>query len=250
MLYSISKWNLPYFSKGRTILSFADWLLSYWMYIILGLSLAFLPYVSKISSYYSTLIHEIGHGVSSLNPVGGLGGISLSPDSSGENRVSYKGGLLFIPIRIGSLMAGYAAPIYAGLFFLVTTVFNLGDVFKWVISIICILTLLAIRNLFGALIIIIHAAFWGCIVFLDILPLYPVLVSLGVILLARGIHDYIQVAGYSFISRHKGLGTDFDLLQQEFFLPRQVWFVVFTVFHTTVLFFALSILITMNIYSS
>lgn len=217
-------------------MTFNEWVSEYWIWALLGLALAFLPYVRKASTYYSTLIHEIGHGVSSLNPVGGLGGISISPDSSGENQVSYRsGGLLFIPIRIGSLMAGYAAPIYAGILFIATTVLDLGDVFRWVISIICALTLLAIRNLFGALIILLHAAFWAGMVFFDILPLYPTLTVLGFILISRGFHDYFQVAKYSFVPKYKGLGTDFDLLQQEFLLPRQVWFVLFTVGHSIIL---------------
>lgn len=223
-------------------MNFIEWVESYLLWAILGIALAFLPYVRKISTYYSTLIHEIGHGISSLNPTGGLGGISIKPDSSGENMVSYRGGgLFFIPIRIGSLMAGYAAPIYAGIFFIATTIFDIGYVFKWIIAIVCVLTLLAIRNLFGALIILIHAGVWAAIIFLDFIPLYPTLTVLGLILISRGLSDYVEVCKYSFVPKYKGMGTDFDLLQQEFLLPRQVWFVLFTVGHTIGIFLLLII---------
>lgn len=218
-----------------------EWVRTYWIWILVGLALAFVPYIKKPAIYYSTLIHEIGHGISSLNPTGGLGAISLNPDSSGENMVTYRGGgLFYIPIRIGSLMAGYAAPIYTGLLFLLVTIFDIQTFFKWAVCIVCVLTIFAIRNLFGALIILLHAAFWGVMVFIEPIPLNQVLVVLGMMLLCRGLNDYLTVGKYSFVPKYKGLGTDFDLLQQEFFLPRWVWFTLFTLFHTAMLVFGIA----------
>lgn len=213
-----------------------EMLATHWVAITVGVLLAFLPYVRKASSYYSTLIHEIGHGVSALNPTGGLGGISLRPDTSGENQVSYRsGGLFYLPIRVASLMAGYAAPIYVGALFYLVAIFELDEIFKYVMLIVCALTLLAIRNLFGALVILLHACFWVITLIFGLVPLTPALITLGTILLARGLLDVVGVTKYSFVPKYKGMGTDFDLLQDEFFLPRQVWCVLFYITHITLI---------------
>lgn len=219
-----------------------------WIAVLCALVFAFVPGLRAISRYYSTLVHELGHGMLSLNPLGGMGGIKIKPDSSGENMVSYRGNFLtYFPIRVASLMSGYAAPIYSGLLMVVLAFHNQLQVFTWVILIISALSVFAIRNLFGGLVILLHAAFWVAVLILlpHVADPAPVVFSVGLVLLLKGFQDLFEVTKYVFVSKYSDLGTDFHILRDEFFLPRQFWYVLFLAIHTTILFFGIGLLLSL-----
>lgn len=215
-----------------------EFLINNWILILVAAFLSFVPGVRVMSQYYSTLVHEFGHGVLSGNPLGGLGGIKIRPDTSGENSVSYSGNIFtYGPVRIVSLMSGYAAPIYTGLIMLVLVGHGQIQILSWAIFIVTLLSFFAIRNLFGGLVILLHAIFWIIVFFVvpHIGNPASVIITVGLILLIKGFQDLIEVTKYVFVSKYKDMNTDFHILRTEFVLPRQVWYVMFLALHTCVL---------------
>ena len=216
--------------------------------LIVGvLAVVFIPFVSKVPEWFATLVHEIGHGVIAI-PFGGfIGGIKVNSDGSGSADTKYAGGLLYKPVRIISLLMGYAFPVYIGIALLISAYYENTSVGGWILGIMGILVLFCIRNLFGLLIVIGYEALFVTFFVLNVGDTLTFMTFVGLLFIVRGLIDFIMVAPLVFGEDTDEDETDFHLLRDEALLPRQFWYVFFILFHGIILHFFFTNIFTFSI---
>lgn len=215
------------------------------VFTIIGvLAFIFVPYIRKVAEWFVTIIHEVGHGLFSLLTGGGISGISLHKDGSGATNTTHRVGLFTWFSRSIVLFAGYATPIYLGVFMLLMTANGNGQAMFYVLVGLGVLTLIFIRNLFGIIIMFLYFATLaaGLLLFQGVyIPIF--VVFFGMLFVLRGIYD-LGVAGYLvfFIGRNDPnfQRSDFHILADEsfFHIPEQVWFVFYILLNAAAVFFA------------
>lgn len=199
------------------------------LWVSLGVALAcvFIPYVGKVSEWFSTIIHEVGHAVTSLITGGGIHSIKLRANGSGETNTLSSVGFFSWFRRIFVLFSGYSAPLYLGLFLLWAVKSGHTQIAFYVVLGTAILTLIFIRNFFGILIVLLYFGYLALNLFINNGALMSVgLVLLAFILIARGIVDLVEAARIVFSGQGN---SDFDFMAQSTFItiPAQVWYVVY-----------------------
>lgn len=200
----------------------------------------FVPYIRKIAEWFVTIIHELGHGISALLLGGGIRGIKLHADGSGLTETSHNLNIFFRLVNRIVLLMGYAFPVYLGIALLIAAMGDLIDLGVWVLIGMGVLTLIFIRNLFGLLIVAIYflTVFGVLIMHLHVDTVF-LLLFMGMLFTVRGIYDIIMVAKMVFLGTSEG-ASDFDLLAETSWFPAQVWYVIFILLHSFVIFWALS----------
>lgn len=145
-------------------------------------------------------------------------------------------------VRILNLFAGYSAPVYLSLFFILCASNDWLLAAKIALGAMCILIVLFIRNAFGFLMALCFAALNFVMNYLlaDYFPEY--ILTLAFILLIRGIIDIYMAGKWTF--GRKLESSDFVLASDELFGPPQLWYVLFCLFHIPVM--ALSMLILLS----
>lgn len=209
-----------------------------WTYLaVFGVVLVcvFVPYIRKVSEWFVTIIHEFGHALTALLLGGGINGIKLHADGSGVTITKQARGLFYKLFRRIILFAGYSFPLYIGIALMVTVVTNNVSVGMVILLVMGLLTFIFLRNWFGLVIILIYFAvlfvFWQFHTVLD--EKYLVL-FMSMLFIIRGAYDIVMVAKLVF-RREVTDESDFHLLANESWLPRQVWYVIFVLFQLIVI---------------
>lgn len=200
--------------------------------VTFGILFTILPGVRQAAQWFTTLVHEVGHAVIAL-PFGGKPeAITLRLNGSGQADVAYAGGLLFKPVRVASLLAGYGAPLYLGLLLPLLVMTGQGMWAGVILAGLGVFSLLVIRNLAGFLIILLYGVLAATAVMLSAHPVGVfVIITYSTVLLLRGVMDYVG-AGRMVFAVDVDLVTDFHLLQQEvWFSHRYVWYVFSILLH-------------------
>ena len=202
-----------------------------YIYIVLGaLAFAFIPGVSRISNWFTTIVHETGHGLMSIILPGiKLGSFRLHNNGSGETGSFHAYNPFSRLSRIIELFAGYSFPIYLGISLIVSA--TLFDNTKFGIIALAgmgVLMLLYIRNWFGIVILVVYFAFlfaWYAMAG-HVLNSHYVIIFMGATFLIRGICDIITAAKLVYGDYPEAV-TDFHLLQEAAFFPAKAWFVIY-----------------------
>lgn len=200
--------------------------------MLFGALFTFVPGIRRVAQWFTTLVHEAGHALIAV-PFGGRPqAIQLRLNGSGQADVAYAGGLLFKPVRIVSLLAGYASPLYLGLMLPWLIVSGHGSVAGFLLAGLGIFSLFAIRNAAGFLIILLYGLMAAIAVMFSAHPLgVAVMFAYASILFIRGVLDLIS-AGRLVFGVTLSEDTDFHLLQTEvFFIHRYVWYVLAVLLH-------------------
>lgn len=95
--------------------------------------LCVIPHVKYVPEMLSTLVHEVGHGVSVLPFGGSLPKIKIMLNTSGEAESSYARvpRLLTLPTQIVHIFSGYSAPIFVGIFFICSALGFTTEISGW-----------------------------------------------------------------------------------------------------------------------
>ena len=201
------------------------------------LALVFVPFISKVAEWFVTLIHELGHGLVTLPFGGRLGGIHLESDGSGSTNMQYRGGIFYKPVRILSLLMGYAFPVYLGLALLIIAYYRNAVLGGWILGVIGIILLFSIRNLFGLFIVLAYEVlfvlfFWTGMATDSTLGY---ILFAGFLFTIRGLIDIVMVGIMVFSDDPEDDSTDFHLLEEEAIFVPQFWYIYFIVSHTITL---------------
>jgi hypothetical protein len=205
------------------------------------LALVFVPFISKIAEWFVTLIHELGHGLIAIPFGGRIGGIHLESDGSGSANLEYVGGIFYKPVRMFSLLMGYAFPVYLGLVLLLTSYYNNVFLGACILGAIGVILLFSVRNLFAFFVVLAYEAlfvlfFWtgmGTEITLSFI------LFVGFLFTLRGLIDIIMVGTIVFSDDTGDDYTDFHILEDEIFFNPKFWYVFFILSHglTLTLFF-------------
>lgn len=204
--------------------------------LLISAAIVFVPFVSRISKYITTLIHEIGHGIVAIPFGGRISKIKLHHDGSGETESKY-GWFLYHPVRLVSLLMGYGAPIYVGLALLIASYHNQPLVSLWILGVAGLLALIAIRNLFGLVVVLSYNLFIIYLIFTNnnLADISAPVVVVALVLILRGILDVVHAGKTVFDDDADNDETDFHLMEDEMILPPKFWFILFVVFHVIVI---------------
>lgn len=202
---------------------------------LLAIMLLVVPKLNYVAKSLGTIVHELGHAFVVMPFGGRLQGIKLQANTEGEAIVSIpRYPFPFYQIlRIINLFAGYGAPIYLSLGLFAGFIFNKPTVLMVILGVMSLVILLFIRNLFGLLIALSFVAINA--VFILLLPQFLTLYALGLsfILLIRGCTDIFNIARWTF--GDKLPSSDFVFASEELGGSPKLWFVLFCVFHLSVL---------------
>ena len=208
--------------------------------LLAAVALVAVPFISKVAEWMATLVHEVGHGIIAI-PFGGRTSIKVASDGSGSADTEYSDSLLFKPVRIFSLLMGYAFPIYVGIALLISAYYNMPIIGAWILGVIGVILIFSIRNIFGFLLVLGYsAAFFVFFIMNNFLDDMAFVIFMGIVFLIRGIMDFIFVAPLVFGEDNDEAETDFHILQEEALLPPQFWYVFFVLLHGGIIFFFLT----------
>ena len=203
--------------------------------IIIALVVAFTPKVKYVAQILGTITHELGHAIVVMPFGGKLKGIKLRLNTEGEAVVSLPRYAFpwYHLLRIVNLFAGYGAPLYMSLLLYVSVAHKWDIALNVVFALMSIIVLLFIRNWFGLLIALSFAAVNALFIFLlpDYMDAYAI--TIGVILLVRGLTDIYDAARWTF--KNKLERSDFTLASEELHGSPQLWYILFCIFHVIVL---------------
>lgn len=201
-----------------------------------------IPYVRRVSEWFVTIVHEVGHGVTALLLGGGINGIKLHQNGGGLTETRLSLGFFFRIINRIVLFAGYSFPIYLGISLFLTAAS--GNITYGVIVLVTLglLTLIFIRNLFGIVIVVVYAAtlfsLWSL---QDVFEPKYVIAFFGLLFCVRGILDLIRAGIYVF-NFDIDVETDFDILADSSWFPAKFWYITYLLTQTVIvlifLFFA------------
>ena len=197
--------------------------------LLVGLVLPFVPFVGRAARIAATITHEVGHAVVVVPFGGRIRRIELHADGSGEAWVQLgrvPGGIRWL-VRVGNLLAGYSAPLWAGVL-LVTGVLH-GS--RWlpvvVLGVVGVVALLFVRNWFGLLVVAGFdvLALWVALQPSDATVL--VVAAVGAAFVADGLRSVVQVARWLLTGAR--VQTDFHIAAAEMRAPAALWFLLFLV---------------------
>jgi hypothetical protein len=175
---------------------------------------------------FTTLVHELGHAVAALLTGRVVHGIRIRRNHSGDAASSGRGARG----TVISGVLGYPAPAIVGAAQLWSVFNGYTAIALFVGGVVLLLTLLVIRNLFGALVVLVSAGVAAAL-WLYASPQtqgYALLV-LGLALLVGSVRGLITVIGVH-VGRRDQIGTsDAYLLSRRTGVPSAVWLTIFVV---------------------
>lgn len=187
--------------------------------VVIAIALAVPRVTWRWFGLFTTLVHELGHAFPALATGRFVHGIRIRADHSGS--ASSSGSWLS---SVVSGFAGYPAPALVGMA-LIRSVFAGYSTAAFAVStVIVLLTLLFIRNLFGVLVVVATAAtsaafwLWGS----TEMQVCALLV-LAVVLLVGGVRGVVNVTSVYIGRREELESSDAYLLFRRTGLPSPVW---------------------------
>jgi len=199
--------------------------------VLLAALLVFLPKVSKITQYISTLFHEVGHVIASFVTGGGASSIHIRMDTSGVAGTSHKVGVGGLFSRTVTLLSGYATPVNYGAVLIGLSFTPWVDVGIGIIIAFSVIALLLIRNLFGFLVTSSFLALLGLLIFLPIPVTHAqIVLFFGSLVFLNGVRDVIKIAPHVAKSRvREEEMSDFHILASTSLFPPLGWFIIFCI---------------------
>lgn len=206
-------------------------------------ALFLLPRAQAVSTFLTTLVHELGHGLVVLPffPLGGrMGTIRIEATGEGQGTVSYPGypKILGFLVRLINLLIGYASPLYVGFTLLLWTVNGMIGYAAPTLAVIALMGVLFVRGWFGWLssltLFIISIALLNSVSY-DFIT--QVITFVAVTLIIGGALDLFNVAAHSFGFGEPLTETDFDIAAEELLwgaVSAQGWFIIFLALHTAI----------------
>lgn len=196
-------------------------------FIILGVILTVIPLTGKGLNHIVTLIHELGHALSSIILRGEIKSIRIEPDGSGSTISGHALTVGYKFNRILVLLSGYSFPLFLGVALLAIAFIN-PIINFWILGILALMSLLFIRNLFGLFIVLIFVAS-TLTLFIPELPLPFVPAFLGSLIFVGGWKDLILISKAVWIK--KAQDSDFNLLEGETGVNAKFWVVFFYIYN-------------------
>lgn len=176
----------------------------------------------KFLNHFVTVFHEVGHAVAALLTGGGVNSIKVNSDGSGVTMSSQKIAPGHTVKRLIGLLSGYSFPIASGFLIVFFTLFSLPVAALVTFAVICLISLLFIRNIFGAFIVLILCGASAALYFYfpDVFTVF--LATTALYMIVAGLHDLWLV------SRHvkRSEGSDFTLMRDELHIALIVGVVV------------------------
>jgi hypothetical protein len=173
---------------------------------------------------FTTLVHELGHAFAAVLSGRVVHGIRIRRNHSGDALSSGRG--TFGTVVSGVL--GYPAPALVGAAQLWSVFNGYTAIALFAGGLVLLLTLLVIRNLFGALVVLasvaVSAALW--VYATPEVQSYALLV-LGVALLVGAVRGLVTVIGVHVRRRDQLLTSDAYLLYRRTGVPSVVWLAIF-----------------------
>ena len=180
---------------------------------------------------FTTLVHELGHASAAVLTGRFVHGIRIRRDHSGDALSSGRG-------EFGAVVSGifgYPAPAIVALGLLWSVFHGYSALALLVGGIVLILTILVIRNLFGAIVVLISAAISAALWFYlsPVVQSYALLV-LGISLLVGSVRGLLSVIGVHLRGVHlrdRALlsSSDAYLLARRTGVPSFFWLTLFTI---------------------
>jgi len=174
---------------------------------------------------FATLVHELGHAVAAILSGRAVHGIRIRRNHSGDAVSSGRG-------RFGAVVSGvfgYPAPAIVGAAQLWSVFHGYTAIALFVGGVVLVLTLLVIRNLVGAIVVLVSAVISALLWFFATPAVqgYALLV-IGIALLVGAVRALGTVIGVH-VSRRDQLSTsDAYLLYRRTGIPSPFWLLLFT----------------------
>ena len=175
---------------------------------------------------FATLVHELGHAVAAILAGGVVHGIRIRRNHSGDALSSGRG--VFGAVVSG--VFGYPAPAIVGAAQLWGVFNGYTAIALFAGGIMLVLTLLVIRNAFGAIVVLVSAAISALLWFFATPTVqgYALLV-IGVALLVGAVRALGTVIGVHLHHRDQLSTSDAYLLFRRTGIPSPVWLLLFTI---------------------
>ena len=174
---------------------------------------------------FATLVHELGHAVAAILTGRAVHGIRIRRNHSGEAVSSGRG--VFGTVVSG--VFGYPAPAIVGAAQLWSVFNGYTAIVLFTGGIVLVLTLLVIRNAFGAIVVLVSAA-TSALLWFRATPTvqgYALLV-IGIALLVGAVRALCTVIGAHLRRRDQLSTSDAYLLYRRTGIPSPVWLLLFT----------------------
>lgn len=173
---------------------------------------------------FVTVVHELGHAFAALLTGQRLTGIRINSDQSGSTHSLGRGGWRVV----WSGFWGYPTPALVGAVLIWCALNGWHPAALSVSAVVISLTLLFIRNWYGALVVI------ACVLGSGALLLYasrPVLgyitLVLGISLLVGAVRDWLNVASLHMTRRRELASSDAHILSRRTSIPSGLWLALF-----------------------
>ena len=174
---------------------------------------------------FATLVHELGHAVAAILTGRAVHGIRIRRNHSGDALSSGRG--IFGTVVSG--VFGYPAPAIVGAAQLWSVFTGYTSLALFAGGIVLILTLVVIRNVFGAVVVFVSAGISALIWFFATPTVqgYALLV-LGIALLVGSVRALVTVIGVHLGRRDQLATSDAYLLYRRTGIPSPLWLLLFT----------------------
>jgi hypothetical protein len=174
---------------------------------------------------FTTLVHELGHAVAAILTGRAVHGIRIRRNHSGDALSSGRG--LFGTVVSG--VFGYPAPAIVGAAQLWSVFTGYTSLALFAGGIVLILTLVVIRNVFGAVVVFVSAGISALLWFFATPTVqgYALLV-LGIALLVGSVRALVTVIGVHLGRRDQLATSDAYLLYRRTGIPSPFWLLLFT----------------------
>ncbi|WP_196804795.1 M50 family metallopeptidase [Arthrobacter sp. 162MFSha1.1] len=192
--------------------------------VLLGAAALCLPAAWRCSSLITSLVHELGHAGAAVSAGRIVTAIRIHPDHSGETHTF---GLAGAP-ALWSMFWGYPVPSIIGGTLLWAALAGWAQAALTVGGLLALLSLLAIRNRFGAVVVLACAAVPLAFVWLGDpqIGAYAALL-LGAVLLAGSLRSFGEVLAVHTKYRDDLESSDAHHLARETGIPAGVWLTLF-----------------------
>ncbi len=195
--------------------------------VLVAAVVSILPVTWRIFALFVTLVHELGHACASVMTGRIVTGIRLRFDQSGST-MSYGriGGLS----EVWATFWGYPVPAVVGAALVWSALTGWGSFALSVSAILLLVTILAIRNLVGLVIILSTAGVSLALVwFASAEFLGHVTFVLGIALLVGAVRDCLKVLSVHTRRRDELETSDAHILYRQTGIPSPVWLILFAV---------------------
>lgn len=174
---------------------------------------------------FATLVHELGHAVAAILTGRAVHGIRIRRNHSGDALSSGRG--IFGTVVSG--VFGYPAPAIVGAAQLWSVFTGYTSLALFAGGIVLILTLVVIRNVFGAVVVFVSAGISALLWFFATPTVqgYALLV-LGIALLVGSVRALVTVIGVHLGRRDQLATSDAYLLYRRTGIPSPFWLLLFT----------------------